>query len=61
MVYHDVSETRIKYENNQGKELVDGLLKLMETYKADYTQLFALERTPAIDNPYSNKTTLKSG
>ena len=38
----------IKYENNQGKELVDGLLKLMESHKADYTQLFlALEGNQA--------------
>ena len=50
----------IKYENNQGKESVDGLLKLIETNKADYTQLFlALERNQAIDMPIFEQNDFK--
>ena len=50
----------IKYEKNHGKELVDGLLKLMETHKADYTQLFlALERNQAIDEPIFEQNDFK--
>ena len=50
----------IKYEINQGKEMVDGLLKLIETHKADYTQLFlALERNQAIDIPIFEQNDFK--
>ena len=50
----------IKYEKNHGKELVDGLLKLMETHKADYTQFFlALERNQAIDEPIFEQNDFK--
>ena len=50
----------IKYENDKGKTLVDRLLKLMETQKADYTQLFlALERNQAIDMPIFEQNDFK--
>ena len=50
----------IKYENDKGKTLVDRLLKLMETHKADYTQLFlALERNQAIDMPIFEQNDFK--
>ena len=46
MVYHDVSEASIKYENNQGKEMVDGLLK-QKKQSWLHTAIFRFRKKPS--------------